>query len=160
TVQIAPGPTSSLEGTAVKFTGSFIDPGSVNDLNYTYAWSVIAPNGQVISGPTGTVSRYPDAVPDFTFTPNDIGTYSVSLAVTDGLGASGTATAPPLMVLGKTDTVTTVMLSTKPVLGSLVIFKVQVSSAAPSGIPPTGGTVAFSVDGVPSSTVPLDSSGQ
>ena len=62
-------------GDAVTLTGSFIDP---NDADVqTYAWHVDASNGQMIADGAGA---------SFTFTPEGVGTYTVSLTITDQNG--------------------------------------------------------------------------
>src|SRR5207249_11956738 len=67
-----PAPTSSPEGTAIHLTSTIVDPGTQD--TFTYAWSVTK-NG-VAYGTNGTAS-------DYTFTPDDNGTYVVTLQVTD-----------------------------------------------------------------------------
>ncbi|MCY2983576.1 MAG: cohesin domain-containing protein, partial [Planctomycetota bacterium] len=75
------GVTTSPEGTAINLTVSPNDPGSVD--TFTYQWSVVSSNGQVIAN--GTSATYG-------FTPVDDGTYTVTVTVTDNNGASGTDT--------------------------------------------------------------------
>ena len=69
-------PTSSPEGTAISLTSSVSDPGADT---FTYAWSVTK-NGSSY-GSAGTGSTY-------SFTPNDNGSYVVTLVVTDDDGGS------------------------------------------------------------------------
>jgi subtilisin family serine protease len=75
------GPTSGFEGSPLSFAGNFTDPGSAD--THTLAWHVDASNGQVIADGTGS---------NFSFVPNDDGTYTVTFTVTDDDGGVGTAT--------------------------------------------------------------------
>ncbi|QEL18583.1 beta strand repeat-containing protein [Limnoglobus roseus] len=101
-VAIAQGASSSgLEGTAVTFTGLFTDPGAGEDVNFTYTWTVTSTNGQGVPNGTGTVTTYTvggTAVPAFTFTPADDGTYTISLTVTDKDGGTSVAATHTLTV--------------------------------------------------------------
>ena len=67
------------EGDLVSLDGSFSDPGSAD--THTFLWQVSASNGQVIANGTGE---------DFSFTPNDNGTYTIDYTVTDDDGGDGT----------------------------------------------------------------------
>lgn len=78
-------PQTSPEGTAISLTSTVTDPGTL-DIQ-TYAWNVTK-NGTPFR--TGASSS-------FSFTPDDAGTYVVSLVVTDDDG--GTATATPQTIL-------------------------------------------------------------
>ncbi|VTR94201.1 cadherin-related protein : Uncharacterized protein OS=Cylindrospermopsis raciborskii CS-505 GN=CRC_01020 PE=3 SV=1: MAM: Lectin_C: Lectin_C: PKD [Gemmata massiliana] len=83
-VTITGAPANSPEGTAITLGSTVSDPGSGD--TFTYAWSVTK-NG--VPYATGT----PTNGSTFTFTPNDNGTYVVSLIVTDddgGVGIAGT----------------------------------------------------------------------
>lgn len=65
------------EAALVNLHGTATDPGIPDTL--TFGWHVVSSNGQVI----------PDGVgPDFSFTPNDNGVYTVTLTVTDDDGDS------------------------------------------------------------------------
>jgi hypothetical protein len=70
------------EGDTVTLNGSFTDPGVLD--THTFLWHVVADNGQVIADGTG---------PNFSFVPNDDGTYTVTFTVTDNDGGVGTDTA-------------------------------------------------------------------
>ena len=62
-------PTRTVnEGSLVSLSGTFTDPGSAD--THTQTWSVSASNGQVVAGGSGA---------SFSFTPNDNGTYTVTL---------------------------------------------------------------------------------
>jgi uncharacterized delta-60 repeat protein len=74
-------PASSPEATAISLTSSVSDPGSLD--TFTYAWSVTK-NGNPFAT-AGTASSY-------NFTPDDNGTYIVSLKVTDNDGGTNTTT--------------------------------------------------------------------
>jgi uncharacterized delta-60 repeat protein len=71
TVSITGAPATSPEGTAISLTSTVSDPGSAD--THTYAWSVTK-NGSAYA--SGTSSS-------FSFTPNDNGSYVVSLVVAD-----------------------------------------------------------------------------
>ena len=66
------------EEDTVSLTGAFTDPGQLD--TQTLAWSVIADNGQVIPGGSGTT---------FSFVPDDNGNYAVTFTVTDSDGGIG-----------------------------------------------------------------------
>jgi hypothetical protein len=76
------GPDQSVPvGQAATLNGSFTDPGTLD--GHTFHWVVVASNGQVV--PAGNSAT-------FGFTPSDVGTYTVTLSVTDSDGAVGTST--------------------------------------------------------------------
>ncbi len=77
TVAIVGAPASSPEGSAINLTSTVFDPGTADPAIYT--WSVTK-NGSAF-GTNGTVSFY-------SFTPDDNGTYVVTLSVFDGTGSS------------------------------------------------------------------------
>jgi uncharacterized delta-60 repeat protein len=82
TPTIAGLPASSFEGTAITLTASATDPSPVDTAaGFSYSWSVTK-NGSAFASGTGA---------NFTFTPDDNGTYAVSLTATDKDGGSGTA---------------------------------------------------------------------
>ena len=65
------------EGDLVSLSGSFTDPGSAD--THTFVWHVVASNGQTITNGTGQ---------NFSFTPNDNGSYAVTFTVTDDDGGA------------------------------------------------------------------------
>jgi hypothetical protein len=69
------------EGTTLTLTGTVSDPGILD--TFTYNWHVVSSNGQTVSDGTAK---------NFTFTPVDNGTYTVTFTVTDKDGGVGTAT--------------------------------------------------------------------
>jgi large repetitive protein len=77
TATIVGAPTSSLEGTTIGLTSTVIDPGTAD--THTYAWSVTKDGNAYGEGTAA----------GFSFTPDDNGTYVVSLTVTDDDGGSG-----------------------------------------------------------------------
>jgi hypothetical protein len=79
-------PETSPEGTAIALTSSVTDPGTLD--TQTYAWSVTK-NGAAFA--TGTNAN-------FTFTPDDAGTYVVNLVVTDDDAGTGTAQSKTIAV--------------------------------------------------------------
>jgi hypothetical protein len=100
TPSIAGAPASSAEGTAISLTGSAIDPGTLDSI--TYAWRVTK-NGAAYTTGAGAA---------FTFTPNDNGSYVVTLTATDKDGGAAstsrtiTATnvAPTASIIGAPST--------------------------------------------------------
>jgi hypothetical protein len=72
-------PTTSPEGTAISLTSIVTDPGIAD--TFTYAWMVKKNGNSFANG----------SDPSFSFTPDDNGTYEVSLSVTDDDGGVGTA---------------------------------------------------------------------
>jgi parallel beta-helix repeat protein len=86
TVQALPAQTDN-EGTPVSFTGSYTDPGTVD--SQTFDWHVVATNGQVI----------PDGIEtNFSFTPSDNGTYTVTFTVRDADGVLAGSAATTVTV--------------------------------------------------------------
>src|SRR5581483_5475698 len=84
-----------------------MDPSSVDTTTgFTYAWSVTK-NGVAYTLPVGTVTN----AANFTFTPNDNGTYVVTLAATDkdsGTGSTSrtinvTNVVPTAFITGPTE---------------------------------------------------------
>jgi PKD repeat protein len=94
TAAINGAPANSPEGTAINLTCTVSDPGTLD--TFTYAWSVVAGNGQVISPDNGT---------SFAFTPNDAGTYTVNLQVRDDDGGIGNAAPVVITVTNVAQTV-------------------------------------------------------
>jgi uncharacterized delta-60 repeat protein len=83
TPTIAAPVTAGLEGTTISLSGSATDPSTVDTAaGLTLAWSVTK-NGAPYASATGT---------SCTFTPNDNGTYAVTLSATDKDGGVGTTT--------------------------------------------------------------------
>ena len=80
TATINGAPSSSPEGTLISLTSSKSDPGSAD--THTYAWSVKKDGSSYASGTTE----------NFSFTPNDNGSYEVELTITDDDGGSGSDT--------------------------------------------------------------------
>ena len=78
---ITGAPTSSPEGTAITLGSTVTDPGTAD--THSYAWSVTK-NGNPYAAGT-------DSAPSFT--PDDNGTYVVSLTVTDDDSGMSTDTA-------------------------------------------------------------------
>ncbi len=77
------GPDQTVnEGTPVTLTGSFTDAGRLD--TQTYRWHVTSSNGQFVADGTNA---------NFSFSPVDNGTYTVTFTVTDKDGGVGTDTA-------------------------------------------------------------------
>lgn len=81
TAAIAGAPETAAEGTAIAMTSDVADPGTAD--THTVAWSVTKDGNAFATGSDGS----------FSFTPDDNGSYVVSLTVTDDDGGVGTATA-------------------------------------------------------------------
>ena len=79
-VSIGGAPASSDEGTPISLTSSVVDPGTET---FSYDWQVTKDGSAYASGNGTTLD----------FTPDDEGTYEVTLTVTDGDGGVGTDTA-------------------------------------------------------------------
>ena len=78
TAAIVGAPATSAEGTVIVLSSTVADPGTAD--TFTYAWSVTKNGAAYVSTTT----------PGLSFTPNDNGTYVVSLTVTDDDGGVGT----------------------------------------------------------------------
>jgi large repetitive protein len=97
TVAIAGIPTEPpLEGDPISLSASYSDPGTLD--TFTYAWSVTRGGLPYDDGSGNRTDQ-----PNFTFTPDDDGTYRVTLRVTDDDTGSSTASvdiavenAPPV----------------------------------------------------------------
>jgi PKD domain-containing protein/Big-like domain-containing protein/FIMAH domain-containing protein len=82
TAVITPDPITSPEGTAIGLAGSATSPDPAdNAAGFTYGWAVTK-NGNAYSSGSGS---------SFTFTPDDEGTFVVTLTATDDGGMSGVA---------------------------------------------------------------------
>jgi hypothetical protein len=80
----APASGHSPEGTAIGLGGTVTDPSSVDTAaGFTYAWSVTKDGTAYASGTAAS----------FSFTPDDNGTYVVSLTATDKDGGAGSTSA-------------------------------------------------------------------
>src|SRR5205085_8226126 len=80
TAAIVGAPASSNEGTAISLTSAVTDPGTAD--TFTYQWGVTKNGNAYASGSASS----------FSFTPDDNGTYVVTLTVTDDDGAVGSDT--------------------------------------------------------------------
>ena len=84
TPAITGAPGTSPEGTAISLTGSATDPSSVDQATLTLTWAVTKNGSAYGSGGTGA---------SFSFTPDDNGSYVVTLTATDKDGGSNTGIA-------------------------------------------------------------------
>jgi PKD domain-containing protein len=110
TAAINGAPASSPEGTAIALTSTVTDPSSADTTaGFTYAWSVTKNGNPFASGSAAS----------FSFTPDDDGTYVVSLAASDKDGGTGTDS--------KTITVTNVAPTVGPLSGGDVTILVNQS---------------------------------
>ena len=82
TVAVLSAPATVTEGTELTLTSSVVDPAGTND-TYSYEWVVLKNGTQFGSGSTDQ---------SLTFTPDDNGTYKVTLTVSDDDGGVGTNT--------------------------------------------------------------------
>lgn len=82
TVAISGAPSTGPEGTAINLASTVSDPGGEDDVA-SYAWQVTKDGAGYASG----------SEPAFSFTPDDNGTYAVTLTVADRDGASGSSSA-------------------------------------------------------------------
>jgi len=82
-VTINGAPASSPEGTTINLTSTVTERGQIlpHKASYTYAWNVTKDGKPYASGNQA----------NFSFTPNDNGTYVVRLTATDRLGRKGTS---------------------------------------------------------------------
>lgn len=75
---VTAGPNQTVnEGDAVKLTSAFLDP--LDSDVHTYDWHVVGPGSQVIADGTGH---------DFTFSPGNAGSYTITFTVSDQNGGS------------------------------------------------------------------------
>jgi hypothetical protein len=79
TAAIDGAPVTSPEGTAINLTSEVTDPGAAD--TFTYDWTVKKDG----------ISYATDSAANFNFTPDDNGSYEVSLSITDDDGGVGTA---------------------------------------------------------------------
>ncbi len=92
TVTITGVPTGPrAEGSDILLTANAVD--AAGDTSFTYAWSV-KKSGVTVTLPNGTVTN----ASTFTFSPTDNGSYTVTCAVTDSGGATGTVTTNAMTI--------------------------------------------------------------
>ncbi len=90
--------TTSPEGTSITLDSAVTDPSTVDTTaGFSYLWHVTDSNGQTITDGTGA---------NFTFTPDDNGSYSVSLTATDKDGGVSTAAVDAISVTNVAPTAT------------------------------------------------------
>src|SRR6266850_1166614 len=83
-VSITNIPSNSLEGTPISLNSTVTDPSAADTAaGFTYSWTVTK-NGSTVASGSGT---------SLNFTPNDNGTYAVTLSVTDKDGSAGSVSA-------------------------------------------------------------------
>jgi len=103
TAAIGGAPATSPEGTAINLTGQVTEPCADDTL--TYAW-VVKKNGSSYASGSGT---------GLTFTPDDNGSYEVSLTVSDDDGGIGTAAAQTIDVTNVAPALSSVTVTPDPV---------------------------------------------
>jgi hypothetical protein len=117
-------PSAALEGAPITLGSNVSDPSPIDTAaGFTFAWSVTK-NG--VPYATGT----PANGATFTFTPNDNGTYAVSLVVTDKDGGSSLAVAQ-VNVLNAPPSATITGLPSTPVEGAPITLGSSVSDPSP-----------------------------
>jgi hypothetical protein len=90
-VSIIPSASVGPEGTPLSFTSTVADVTPVDpSVGFAYAWSVTKDGSAYVLPASGTLPPLTDQAA-FTFTPDDNGTYVVTLTATDPDGATGTA---------------------------------------------------------------------
>ncbi len=100
TAALSAAPSSNPEGTAISITGTATDPSSVDELaGFTFAWSVSQTHGSATITNYASGTAGPGAASDpITFTPDDDGTYAVTLTATDKDGGTSTAATETIAV--------------------------------------------------------------
>jgi hypothetical protein len=116
TVTIVGAPTTAPEGVAIALSSSVVNPGNPT---LTYAWAVFK-NGSATPYATGNTAN-------FTFTPDDDGTFVVTLTVSNVAGSDAesatittTNVAPVVSILGPTS----------GVRGETIVFTLSTQDAA------------------------------
>ncbi len=129
TTAIVVAPFSGAEGTTISFDNSTTDPSNADTAaGFAYAWSVTK-NGSPYS--TGSAST-------FSFTPDDNGTYVVSLKATDKNGGVGTATPVTINVTNLDPAATPVSGPVQAVTQQPLNFSTSVSDPGTADILTTG----------------------
>jgi hypothetical protein len=141
---VASVPATSPEGTAIRLTAAVSDPNTGDSGNsYSYAWTVTKNGTPFMTGndPSGR----------FTFTPDDLGTYVITLAVTDSDGQTGFDRE----TLAVTDVLPTVTIAGLPQGGISVLRTTFTLTASAASVSPTDAAAGFGFnwfiekDGVP-----------
>ncbi len=101
------------EGESLPLSANFVDPGTSD--RFTYAWRVTRGGVEQAAQSASNVA----VVPDFPFTPNDQGTYVVTLVVADDDGGSAT-TSRTIQVAANAPTASFSGLPVSPVEGTEV----------------------------------------
>ncbi|HEV7300726.1 MAG TPA: ELWxxDGT repeat protein [Tepidisphaeraceae bacterium] len=96
TLDVSASPTNVVEGQAVTYTADGSDAGAADRATLTYAWNVTK-SGNPFRSASG---------PSASFTPDDNGTYAVSVTTTDKDGATSAAVARTLTVANRAPTAT------------------------------------------------------
>ena len=112
----ASGPTTGTEGTAVTFTATGSDVSSVDQNGLAYTWLITDAAGNNVGSDTGTSAS---------FFPDDDGTYTATVTVTDPQGA--TANDSVTFVASNVAPTATASGPTTGVEGSQVTFSVSAS---------------------------------
>ncbi len=117
-IDVSAGPNQAVdEGTSVTLTGSFIDPDDAD--THTYSWQVVSPCGQQVAEGNGLC---------FTFTPENVGCYTVTFTVMDQNGGSGSASVeiksidvPPVLTVPTSEQTVSTGVSQSISLGELAV---------------------------------------
>jgi hypothetical protein len=145
-------PVSSSEGTAITLTSMVSDPSSADTAaGFLYSWAVTK-NGNAFASGSGT---------GLNFTPDDNGTYAVTLTVADKDGGTGMASAM-IIVVNVPPVITGVTGPIGPLInGTPVTIKANFTDAgsADTHTPPNGGCVFTWDDGTTSAGLVSETNG-
>lgn len=122
---IVDAPATSPEGTTIALTSSVLDPDQPAGTAFGYAWSVTM-NGQPFGQP-GTAAA-------LSFTPNNEGTYVVTLVVTDAQGAATTAQPKTITVLNADPVLNVTQPPSAGVVDQPLAFTATATDAGPTDV--------------------------
>jgi hypothetical protein len=127
-------PSSPLTGNSVTVTITGADANGIADLRRTYTW-YRKPSGSTVSGSFGYVSHASDKTTTYSFTPTEVGTYTVYSYFEDDHGAESSTSSLSITVAAPNNppTVNSISPSRSPgVVGTSTTFTVTCSD--PDGV--------------------------